>query len=275
MNDRDRALSPPAIGLFLVMGMLGIIFGPLLYLAPARTPEYFAWTITEPLSAVFIGGCYCGFITCFWVVAANRWSLARVFLPAIILLAPTLFISIALHLDSLLLSNTLTSFWLIGHGVMLLVAPLVLWANRSGRSVPALLGPPLPPSFGVVMKSWAVILTFIGLVLFFSPQRVLSILAWSPSQLDSMVLGSWHFAAAALQWGLAEQRTLATARVGLVMNIIVAGLLLIAVPIYRDAFNGPPLTISIYVAILAGLGVFSALAIIRAWLNRTPPPPAR
>ncbi len=271
----DRALSQPAMLLFLVMGMLGIVFGPLLYLAPARTQEYFAWAITEPLTAVFIGGCYCAFIVCLWVVVANRWSLARLLLPAILLLASTLFISVALHRDRLLASQPLTWFWLLGHGVMLVIAPFLLWANRSDRGAPAVAGPPLPPSFGVVMKSWAAILALIGAVLFFIPQLISSILAWSPSPLDSQALGSWHFAAAALQWSIAQQRTLAIARVGLVMNVIVAGLLLIAAPFYRDAFNGPLLTISIYIAILVGLGAYSAFTVIRAWLNRTPPAPAR
>ncbi len=271
----DRVLSLPAMLLFLVMGIMGIVIGPLLYLWPAGTQGYFAWTITDPLSAVFVGGCYCGFITSFWVVGLNRWSVARVFLPAIIMLALTQIIAIALHLDRLRGSNPLTWAWLIGHGFMLLVAPFVLWANRYGDRAPAAMGRALPPSFGPVMKSWAVVLTLIGLVLFFIPQQISAVLAWSPSPLDSQVLGSWHFAAAALQWSLGQQRTLATAHVGLFMNLLVVALLLIAAPFHRDAFNGPRLTIAVYFVILLGLGGFSALSGVTAWRNRAPSMPTR
>lgn len=264
----DRVLTFPAMLLFLLMGIMGIVVGPLLYLWPAGTQDYFAWTIAEPLSAVFIGGCYCGFITSFWVVGLNRWSVAQVFLPAIILLALTQIIAIALHLDALHGSNPLTWFWLIGHGFMLLVAPFVLWTNGYGDRAAVASGPALPPSFGPVMKSWAFVLTLIGLVLFFFPQPISAVLAWSPSLLDSQVLGSWHFAAAALQWSLAQQRTLATARVGLLMNVLVVALLLIGAFFYRNAFNGPLLTIAVYLGILLGLGGFSAFSGISAWRNR-------
>jgi hypothetical protein len=95
----DKSLSLPVQLLLIGAGGLAVIAGPILYLLPYNTANYFAWTINHPLTPVYMGASYFAGIGNFWALLVGRWSLARVQVPAIIVFATTQLLATLLHLS--------------------------------------------------------------------------------------------------------------------------------------------------------------------------------
>ncbi len=80
-----RTISRGIRRLTLFISGLALVVGPLLYLLPDQTATLFAWTITPPLTAAFMGGTYCTALTIEVLAARERvWALARVFFPGML-----------------------------------------------------------------------------------------------------------------------------------------------------------------------------------------------
>jgi hypothetical protein len=87
---------------------------------------------------------------------------------------------------------------------------------------------------------------------------------WSLTPLTSRVIGGWWLSGAALQFMLAKQETLHTARVGLFADVLVSSLLLIGALIHWDGFNGPQVSTSLFLLSNLFLGGFSAYSWIQS-----------
>jgi hypothetical protein len=113
------------------------------------------------------------------------------------------------------------------------------------------------------MIALAVINGLVGLALFLFPLQTASVWPWSLTPLTARVIGGWQLASAALQWMLARQPTLETAKVGLLANVVVTTLLLVGALLHSASLNGPPLAIALYLLNTIVLGGFSAFS----WLD--------
>src|SRR5688500_2150232 len=107
----DKQLSSFAKLVLLGAGGLAIVAGPILYLFPNDTGTYFAWTIQHPLTPVFMGASYFAGIGNLIGVWENRWSLARVQLPAILMFTVTMLLATVLHLSIFNWSHPVAWAW--------------------------------------------------------------------------------------------------------------------------------------------------------------------
>lgn len=209
----DKPLSSFAKLLLLGAGALAIVTGPVLYLFPNDTATYFAWTIQHPLTPVFMGACYLAGIGNLIAVRADRWSLARAQMPAIITFTITMLAATLLH------------------------TPIFNWSH------------PI---------AWA------WLALFLIPGQTAPLWPWSLTPLTARVVGGWWMSAAALEIMLARQKTLHTARVGLLANMLITSLLLIGALVHFSDFDGPQASIWLYLLFNVLFGGYSAYGWIAA-----------
>jgi len=249
----EPPLSPFAKIVLLGAGGLAVLAGPVLYLFPNDTAVYFAWHIQHPLTPVYMGASYVAGIGNLVALRANRWSVARVQLPAIIVFAITMLIATALHSLVFNWGHPIAWAWLAVYVVSPIAATLLFVRTERAYRPPALSGPRLPTWFAPAIMAAAVVSLVVGLALFLFPAAITPWWPWSLTPLTARVIAGWLLGGAALQIMLARQRTLETARVGLLATIIVGVLLLGGALWHRSSLNGPQLTIAIYLLFHLGL----------------------
>jgi len=245
-------------------GGLAVIAGPVLYFFPRDTATYFAWAIANPLTPVYMGASYLAGIGNFLALRANRWSVARVQVPAILVFAITMLLATLLHVPIFNWAHPIAWAWL----VVYLVSPVaagVLWVQMErAYQPPPPRGPALPGWFVPAMRTAAAISGVVGLALFIVPGAVAPLWPWSLTPLTARVIGGWFLAAAALQLMLVRQPTLETARVGLLATAIVTGLLLVGALWQRDSLSGPALGVYGYLFYQFGLLAVAVAAWVAA-----------
>lgn len=255
----DKPLSQFSKLVLLGAGALAVVAGPILYLFPGDTGTYFAWTIRHPLTPIYMGASYFAGIGNLLAVRANRWSLARVQLPAIIVFTLTMLLATLLHIPIFNWSHPIAWAWLAVYVISPIAAVFVLLQMDRGFQAPTFESNKLPAIYSSVMLAFAVIYGLIGLALFFIPNQTAPLWAWSLTPLTARVIGGWWLSGAALQYMLAQQKTLHTARVGLFATILVTSLLLIGGLLHFMSFDGPRMSVWLYIALnllLGGISIY-------------------
>lgn len=260
----DKPLSYFAKLVLLGAGGLAVVAGPVLYFFPENTASYFAWTIQHPLTPVFMGAAYFAGIGNLLAVRADRWSLARVQLPAIIVFSSLMLIATLLHIPIFNWPHPVAWAWAAVYVVSPVAATIVFIQMERGFRSPRFESQPMPRGFSILMTAAGLLQALIGLALFLLPGQAAPLWAWSLTPLTSRVIGGWWLSGAALQLMLARQETLHTARVGLLANLLINSLLVAGAVTHFNDLNGPPVSIALYFLFCLSLIGVSAYAWIRA-----------
>jgi hypothetical protein len=260
----DKPLSSFAKLVLLGAGGLAVIAGPILYLFPHDTEAYFAWTIQHPLTPVYMGASYFAGIGNLLAMRANRWSLARVQVPAIIVFSFLMLVATLLHIPIFNWSHPIAWAWLAVYLVSPVAALVLFLQMERGFQAPAFESNRLPVLFSPVILALAILYGAVGLGLFLLPSQTAALWPWSLTPLTSRVIGGWWLSGAALQFMLMKQKTLHTALVGLFANVLVTSLLLIGALLHWNDFEGPQISIWLYLLSNLFLGGFSAYSWIQS-----------
>lgn len=260
----DKSLSTFSKLVLLGAGGLAIVAGPVLYFFPNGTESYFAWTIAHPLTPVYMGASYFAGIGNIIAIRENRWSLARVQVPAIIAFSTIMLIATLLHIPIFNWSHPIAWAWLAVYIVSPVAAVVLMTQQERGFTSPTFDTQLLPASFSKVMLVFAFINIFIGGFLFFLPTLASSLWAWSLTPLTSRVIGGWYLSSTALQWMLAGQKTLHTARIGLIASLLVTSLLILGAFLHFDTLDGPAISVWGYLLFNAVVSGFSLYSLIKS-----------
>src|SRR5712691_11798699 len=133
----EKPLSMLAKLLLLSAGGLAVVAGPVLFLFPQDTASYFAWTIKNPLTPVFMGANYFGGVGAIWAMRTNRWSVARTLLPGIFVFAITQLLATLLHVPIFNWSHPVAWAWLFVYLSSPVAAAIVIFQMERGYRPPA------------------------------------------------------------------------------------------------------------------------------------------
>ncbi len=249
-------------------GGLALVAGPILYLLPHLTYVLFAFTFAQNLTPVFLGANYLASLAYLPASTSQHPALARVYLPAIIVVGTTELLATLLHLPSLNQSSPAAWVWMAVYVISPIAAILLLIQNVRSDRRDAATGIPLPRYFAPVTRIFAAIDLALGLALFIFPRQAGVLAAWSVTPLTARLIAGWHLSSAALFWMMSRQRTFDTARFGLLATMLASTLLWIGAALHFRDFNGHPLAIAFYLLILVLLDVFCVWVWLRAGRTR-------
>lgn len=242
----DRPLSLFAKLVLIGAGGLAIVVGPVLYLFPNDTATYFAWTINHPLTPIFMGASYFAGIGVFITIRVNRWSLARIQFPAILVFASTMLLATLLHIQIFNWSHPVAWAWLAVYIVSPVAAGIVFTQMERGFQTPRFESKGIPKGFSSLMIMLAALYGLIGLALFLFPEATASFWPWSLTPLTARVIGGWWLSGVALQVMLSRQKTLHTAHMGLLATVLTSSLLILGALMHFNDLNGPKFSIFLY-----------------------------
>ena len=178
--------------------VLVLLAGVQLFVFPLDTETRFAWTITSPMTAVFLGASYWSAVGLELSGArARRWTVARVAVPAVFAFTSLTFVVTLVHLDRFHRAADLpggtravTGAWVavfaVGPVLMVLAWVLQAWA---GRSVPAAAG--LPAAVRLTLVSLTVVLVGLVVALLVAPGWADAAWPWPLTPLTARAVGAW------------------------------------------------------------------------------------
>jgi hypothetical protein len=167
----DRLLAATRWTALVIVPFL-VVAVVVLFVAPERSGELFAWPITPPMSAYLLASAYVGGIAYFLAVwRERRWHRVRHGLPAVLVFAGALLVTTLLHLEKFS-QNLPFAVWLTLYATTP-IAMVALLALQRGSD------PRTPDPVDVVIPRWAcVALAAIGLAALFAGAAALVAPAW-------------------------------------------------------------------------------------------------
>jgi hypothetical protein len=263
----DTPLGVPEKFLLIVAGALSLATGLLLYIFPARTDLYFAWTIRNPLTAVFMGASYLAGIGTFWALRGGSWPEMRAQMPFMLAFGTLQLLATLLNLATFNFGHPLAWAWLAVYAISAPLAWFVFVRNErahdraplhaagpDARAAPAASVAAAASGPLVVLLGLATLHILVGLALFILPGAMIGLWPWGLTQLTAQVIGGWYIAGGISVWARVRTRTPSRSQTGQIAGFLVAPLLLIGAGLFRHNFSGPPLAQGLYLAdvILAG-----------------------
>jgi hypothetical protein len=194
-----RSLTEGMRWLLFVASVLVFIIGIPLFLLSEQTDRYFAWTISVPLTAAFLGAGYWSSFFIEFVAARERvWANSRVAVPAVFVFTVLTLVATLIHLDLFHLGDSFAAITQIGTWTWMAVyvsVPIllaVLWAIQlrlPGGDPPRR----APTSGGVRLAIYllAAGMLILGVALFVAPLGAGVLWPWELTPLTGRAVGAW------------------------------------------------------------------------------------
>lgn len=170
-----------------------------LYFFAEATDKFFAWTISVPLTATFLGaGFGAGFILVFLYRNETLWANARLALPGVLVFTLLTLAATILHIDKFHIMTSddpvavfFSWVWLVVYVVAPIVQALAIWkqVRASGGEPPR--EHPLPAWLTVALGVHVAVMLLIGLLLFIAPAMVSPLWPWALTPLTARAVSAW------------------------------------------------------------------------------------
>ena len=193
-----RPVIAPMRWLLYAASTLVFLAGLQLTFFTEQTDTFFAWTISPPLTAAFLGAAYWAAVPVELIAARQTiWARARVAVPAIWLFTTLTLVATLLHFDKFHFSSPIASaqgaawFWLAIYAGVPVVMLLVGWIQiRMPGGDPPRGSPAAMWMRALVVGQGSGMLAF-GVGLFVLPDIVAPIWPWLLTTLTARATGAW------------------------------------------------------------------------------------
>ena len=193
-----RPVIAPMRWLLYAASTLVFLAGLQLTFFTEQTDTFFAWTISPPLTAAFLGAAYWAAVPVELIAARQTiWARARVAVPAIWLFTTLTLVATLLHFGKFHFSSPIASaqgaawFWLAIYAGVPVVMLLVGWIQiRTPGGDPPRGSPAAMWMRALVMGQGAGMLAF-GVGLFVLPDIVAPVWPWLLTTLTARATGAW------------------------------------------------------------------------------------
>ncbi|MGH2734772.1 MAG: hypothetical protein ACRDKZ_04265 [Actinomycetota bacterium] len=263
-----KRTTPGMRVLLWVAGGLVFLAGMQLFVFPERTEDYFAWTIDEPLTAVFLGAGYWASVVFEWVAARERtWAYARVTVPSVFTFTTLTLVATLIHIENFhlgsefeLSTRAVTWAWIAVYAVVPVLMLVVLLRQRRAPGGDPPRTARLPRWIAAVLFLHAAVMLSVGIALFVAPEEAASMWPWALTPLTGRAIGAW-----VISFGLAAahslwERDLRRLRVAAAGYIALGVLETIAALRYPDSVEWDQPQALVYAAILASMIVVGVAA---------------
>jgi hypothetical protein len=223
-----------------LVGVSGLLLGVSLSLLvlTERTDRFFAWTVSPPLTASFLGAGYAASCVFQFLAARQRlWIHARIAPLGALMFTSLTLLATLIHLDRFHLDSLIGVFWVLIYAIappVMLVLLIRQW-RMPGADAGRL--HPLANWLRVLLGLQALVFLPLGTALFIAPAATAPIWPWVLTPLTARAIGAWLIAVGA---GMAQaiwENDLDRIRIALVSFALYGALQLIAVARYPDAIN--------------------------------------
>ena len=199
LSEAPRPLRRGMRHLLVLAGVLVLLAGVQLFVFPLRTDEWFAWTISPPLTAVFLGAAYWSSAAVEWSAASRRtWSEARVAVPGVFVFTTLTLVVTLVHLDRFHLgaehapaTRAVTWAWIAIYAVVPVLMATLWWRQHRMPHPDLPRSRALPRAMRWALRLQTAVLVPVGLLLLLVPGAVASVWPWEITDLTARAIGAW------------------------------------------------------------------------------------
>ena len=193
-----KSLLAPMRWLLYAASTLVFLAGLQLTVFSEQTNTYFAWTISPPLTAAFLGASYWAAVPVELIAARqSTWARARVAVPAIWLFTTLTLVATLLQFDKFHFSSPIPSaqgaawFWLAIYAIVPVAMLLIGWLQirTPGGDPPRGLPAPLWLRIAIFAQGGGMLV--FGAALFVAPSAVSPLWPWILTTLTARAIGAW------------------------------------------------------------------------------------
>jgi hypothetical protein len=257
--------------LLLTAALLVLLAGFQLFVFTDRTETHFAWTITNPLAAAFLGAAYWASTT-IEALAGQRqiWANARIAVPAVTVFTLLTLAATLLHLDKFHLGGNfpagtrmVTWTWIAIYALVpvLMLIVLVVQARTPGSDPPRSVA--LPGWIYGVLAVQAITLFSLGVALFAAPGKTAPLWPWKLTPLLAQATGAWLISLGVVAAHALLERDAQRLRPAAAGYVVLAVLQTIALVRYPHLFQWGTTSGVIYLIFLATIWLTGAAALAR------------
>lgn len=266
----DVWLTTPGMRrMLLAASLLVFIVGIQLFILTEYTDRFFAWTITPPLTAAFLGAGYWASFAMEFLASRKRvWADARIAVPAVLLFTTLTLIITLLHIDRFhlwapdLVTRGAAWAWLIVYAV---VPPLMGWLLLRQLRAPG--GEPprsdrLPGWVRGTLLIHAIVMLPLGVALLLVPTIAAGLWPWQLTPLTGRAVGAWLVSLGVAAAHSARENDWSRVQVATLSYTVFGALQMIALLRYFGTLNWGTLQAWLYLLFMLsvlGLGVYGWL----------------
>lgn len=269
-----RALKPLARGmrwLLFTASLLVLLAGIQLFVFTGRTGHFFAWTITNPLSAAFLGAGYWAAVAIEALAARQRlWANARIAVPAVFVFTVLTLAATLTHLGQLHLggrspagTQIVTVAWIAIYVAVpaLMLVLLAVQARTPGAD--PLRSASLPGWLHVMLAVQAIVLLGLGIAMFAAPGAAAPLWPWKLTPMMAQAIGAWLIALGVAAGHALAERDALRLRPAAAGYILLAVLLSIALARYPHQFQWQSASGITYLIFLSTMLLTGAVGLAR------------
>jgi len=206
-NQKDDRLIPLIRITLGFLAVLSIISGPLLYLYPGGTEQYWAWEVQPEMSVMWLGASYTfAAMSLMTILFLGRFQKLFVVLLAVWPFSCTMLFATLIHIDRFFVDRIVFWIWLIIYIVVPFATPAI-WLLNKNHAIPHQEGElQFPKNSAYIAGLISLGFFLLAAVLIFNPAVAASFWPWNLTPLMSRVIGGWILAWAASALSLVFER---------------------------------------------------------------------
>jgi hypothetical protein len=214
LTGSNRILPQTRLVSAIIVPFLVAAFG-ILYLWPNDTDKLFAWTIKPQMTAMMLGATYIGGAYFFIrAIFSRQWQRVKLgFLP-VTAFASFMGVATLLHWDRF--NHNHIAFWtwaILYFTTPFLVFGIWWWNRPADPGLPAPVDAPMPQFLRVIIGIVGIFGTVVSLLLFLTPDFMITIWPWKLTLLTARVVGSQFALLGVVGLGLMLDRRWSAARI--------------------------------------------------------------
>jgi hypothetical protein len=258
----QRALTREMRLLYATVAALAFGAAVITFVLAGEAADYWAWAISPPISAAFLGGCFCAALALLAPLArAKTWAEAQMATAPLMAASLLLAASTVIYWDHF--EHSRVAFWLWVAACALVPPLLLALLDRQLKQSGQMFGSgdplPIPPTLGLAAHT--AILLGVGALMLIAPDFVEGFWPWQLTGLTSRALGSFVFGFGAGAFVVLRTNDLGLTRLPGLAYAVFGVAQLIAVARYSGEIDFGAAAI-VYVAFLAS-AVFVGLALFQ------------
>jgi len=261
-DTRIRPVIPAMRWLLIVAGLLVLGAGNSLFIFSARTDEYFAWTIANPLIAAFLGAAF--WSSCVLEILSAReraWSRARLAVPAVLIFTILTAIATLVHRD--IFHDTWIAWaWI---AIYLIVPPVFMVVLGMQLQEPGVDEPrqyPLPDWLRLMSVLQGIVLLIAGAALMLAPNDAMTRWPWPLTELAARATGAWLIGLGVIAVQAAWENDFLRVRASATAALLLALLETVALVRYPDTVDFGSIEAIIYIFALVNVAVVGIVSLL-------------
>ena len=266
-----RQLAPGMRRLLYTASVLVLLAGIQLFLFTGRTDHYFAFTITNPLAATFLGASYWAAVAIEALAGRQKlWANARIAVPAVLVFTILTLVVTLTHLGQVHLGSRFSAgtqlvtvawiaIYLLVPALMLIL--LVVQVRTPGADPPR--SAKLPTWLYALLAAQAIVLLGLGIALFAAPGQTASLWPWKLTPMLAQATGAWLISLGVATGHALLERDAYRLRPAAVGNVLLVGLLSIALARYPHQYEWQSAPGIAYLIFLVSMLLTGVLALAR------------